>query len=79
MTTASGFILIPTKKTSEVDVMKPIRDFIADAYTDLKPADYEYALSEFSKLRSSVIVKLSEKTESSLEVLSRYDGLRFTY
>jgi hypothetical protein len=68
---ATGFITIPTKRTSEVDIIKPIRDFICYVYTDLKPSDYEYALAEFGKLRSSVVTKLSDKTDSALEVLCR--------
>ena len=69
---SSGFITIPTKKTSEVDLIRPIREFISDVYTDLRPTDYEYSLVEFSKLRSSVVAKLSEKSESSLDILCRY-------
>ena len=70
---ASTFLPIPVKKTSDVDLVKPIRAFIVDAYTDLKPADYNNALIEFNKLRSMFVAKLSEKpTEGSLELLYRF-------
>ena len=69
---STGFITIPTKKTWEVDVIKPIRDFIADVYTDLTPSDYHHSLVEFGKLRSKVITKLSEKSELALDTLCWY-------
>lgn len=65
------FLGVPVKRTWEVDLATPLRQFIATTY---EKADSEYAnaaVVEFNKLRSSVIAKSQDKHESALEVLYR--------
>lgn len=65
------FLGVPMKRTWEVDLAGPLRQFIAVTY---EKADSEYsnaAVTEFNKLRNSVIAKSGDKHDSALEVLYR--------
>lgn len=68
-------LVVPLKKPSEVDVVKPLKNLIQSAYsssaTNESAADYSEAISEFSKLRNTAIWKAFEKYESSLEMIYR--------
>ncbi|XP_012936236.1 programmed cell death 6-interacting protein [Aplysia californica] len=68
----ASFIAVPLKKTYEVDFVKPLRTFIQNTFTQADPDDYNQALSEFNKLRTTMITKSVDKHESALEVLYRY-------
>ncbi|KAK7092226.1 programmed cell death 6-interacting protein-like isoform X2 [Littorina saxatilis] len=65
-------LAIPLKKTYEVDLVKPLRNFIQNTFTQANPDDYNGALTEFNKLRNAMITKSVDKHESALEVLYRY-------
>ena len=65
------YLSVPLKQTNDVDLISPLRQFIKDTYTSINADDYESALQEFSKLRSSMIAKSADKHESALEVLYR--------
>ena len=65
------YISVPLKKTWEVDLEKPLRNFISNTYNDANPEDYNPAITEFQKLRANVISKWADKHESALEVVYR--------
>ena len=65
------FLAVPTKKTWEVDLTKPLKNFIASTYNNVNADEYSQALSEFNKLRQSMIAKSVDRHESALEVLYR--------
>ncbi|XP_025081539.1 programmed cell death 6-interacting protein-like isoform X2 [Pomacea canaliculata] len=65
-------LAIPLKKTYEVDLIKPLRNFIQSTFTQADPEYYNHALQEFNKLRNLMITKSVDKHESALEVLCRY-------
>lgn len=67
----SELLVVPFKKPSEVDVVKPLQNLIVSAYASSSstPVDYSEAVSEFNKLRNSSVWKVYEKYESSLEVI----------
>ncbi|KAK7480996.1 hypothetical protein BaRGS_00027811 [Batillaria attramentaria] len=65
-------LAIPLKKTYEIDLIKPLRNFIQSTFTQANPEDYNNALTEFNKLRNTMITKSVDKHESALEVLCRY-------
>ena len=67
----STFIQVPVKRTWDVDVTRPIRAFMMDAYTDLQPRDYTVPVGEFNKLRSNFVAKLSDKSEATLDLMYR--------
>lgn len=66
------YLAVPLKKTYEVELVKPLKNFIKATYTSINSDDYEQALKEFAKLRASMIAKSSDKHESALAVLCRF-------
>jgi len=65
------FLPVPLKQAYEVDVIKPIRNFIQNTFSSANPDEYNTAISEFSKLRNLTITKSVDKHESALDVLYR--------
>ena len=70
---------VPTKRTWEVDLLKPLKSFISDTYSGPDSDDLDQALNEFNKLRNSTISKANDKHESSLEVLYRYSDSNIVF
>lgn len=74
------YVAVPLKKTWEVDLVKPLRSFIAETYGGGGPCsspgdgddDHSAALTEFNRLRNNAIAKSVDKHDSALEVLYRY-------
>ncbi|XP_053469013.1 programmed cell death 6-interacting protein isoform X1 [Ictalurus furcatus] len=67
------FISVPLKKSSEVDLVKPLSKFIATAYpAGEEQTEYLRAVDELNKLRKSALGRPLDKHESSLEILLRY-------
>lgn len=66
------FLAVPLKQTQEVELIKPLRSFIQNTFSQVEPDDYNHALNEFSKLRNLMIAKSVDKHESALEVLYRF-------
>lgn len=66
------FLAVPLKQTQEVELIKPLRSFIQNTFSQVEPGDYNHALNEFSKLRNLMIAKSVDKHESALEVLYRF-------
>ncbi|XP_075976463.1 programmed cell death 6-interacting protein-like protein AliX isoform X2 [Anticarsia gemmatalis] len=68
-------LFVPFKKSSDVDIVKPLRNLIQSTYnTSEHNEDYTEALNELSRLRANAVWKVFEK--SSLEVIySYYDQL----
>lgn len=71
----SELLVVPLKKSSEVDVVKPLKNLIQSSYSgnDANAVDHSEAVNEFSKLRNTAIWKAFEKYESSIEILYGYD------
>ncbi|XP_029445481.1 programmed cell death 6-interacting protein isoform X2 [Rhinatrema bivittatum] len=69
----TAFISVPLKKSSEVDLSKPLAKFINMTYpAGDEQAEYCRAADELNKLRKSAVGRPMDKHESSLEVLLRY-------
>ena len=68
------FLAVPLKQTQEVELIKPLRSFIQNTFTQAEPDEYNQALNEFSKLRNLMIAKSVDKHESALEILYRWVG-----
>uniref|UniRef100_A0A8B9RI23 Programmed cell death 6 interacting protein n=1 Tax=Astyanax mexicanus TaxID=7994 RepID=A0A8B9RI23_ASTMX len=67
------FISVPLKKSSEVDLVKPLSKFVGSAYpAGEEQAEYLRAVEELNKLRKSALGRPLDKHESSLEILLRY-------
>ncbi|KAM8759193.1 programmed cell death 6-interacting protein isoform 2-T2 [Rhynchonycteris naso] len=70
----SSFISVPPKKTSEVDLAKPLVKFIQQTYPSggEEQAQYCRAAEELSKLRRAALGRPLDKHEGALETLLRY-------
>ena len=65
------YLSIPSKKTYEVDINKPLNAYIGRAFKDYKSSDYQPAVREFNKLRSTIVNKALERTENALDLYKR--------
>ncbi|KAJ8334818.1 hypothetical protein SKAU_G00404570 [Synaphobranchus kaupii] len=67
------FISVPLKKSSEVDLVKPLSKFVTATYpAGEDQTEYLRAVEELNKLRKSALGRPLDKHESSLEILLRY-------
>lgn len=69
----ASFVAVPLKKTSEVDLVKPLKNLIASYYSSSdEPVDFNEAIEAFNKMRSNSTSKgLDYKHESSVELLEK--------
>ncbi|XP_047025964.1 programmed cell death 6-interacting protein isoform X1 [Helicoverpa zea] len=68
---AAELLFVPFKKSSDVDIVKPLRNLINSTYnTGDHHEDYTEALNELSRLRANAIWKVFEKT--SLDIIYNY-------
>ncbi|XP_065147130.1 programmed cell death 6-interacting protein isoform X1 [Paramisgurnus dabryanus] len=67
------FISVPLKKSSDVDLVKPLSKFVTSSYPPgEEQTEYLRAVEELNKLRKSAVGRPLDKHESSLEILLRY-------
>uniref|UniRef100_A0A672RN19 Programmed cell death 6-interacting protein-like n=1 Tax=Sinocyclocheilus grahami TaxID=75366 RepID=A0A672RN19_SINGR len=67
------FISVPLKKSSEVDLVKPLSKFVTSTYPPgEEQTESLRAVEELNKLRKSALGRPLDKHESSLEILLRY-------
>uniref|UniRef100_A0A3Q3EV25 Programmed cell death 6-interacting protein n=1 Tax=Kryptolebias marmoratus TaxID=37003 RepID=A0A3Q3EV25_KRYMA len=67
------FISVPLKKSSEVDLVKPLSKFVTATYPPgEEQAEHLRAVEELNKLRKNALGRPLDKHESSLEILLRY-------
>ncbi|XP_072303611.1 programmed cell death 6-interacting protein isoform X2 [Eucyclogobius newberryi] len=67
------FISVPLKKSSEVDLVKPLSKFVTATYQGSEEqGEYLRAVDELNKLRKSALGRPLDKHDSSLEILLRY-------
>lgn len=68
----ANFIAIPLKKTSEIDLIKPLKNvFSSFCVAADQPVNYDEALSELNKLRMNSTWRTLDKHENSLDVMTR--------
>ena len=69
----AGYIAVPLKKPSEVDLVKPLKRFIETVYVSKGESVDQFLtpLNEFNKLRTNAISKSLDRHESGLEALYR--------
>lgn len=68
---AMNYLPFSTKSTSEVDFIKPLRNFIKATFPDTNSEDYERDLIEFHRLRLHAIGKFNDKHESAIEAVGK--------
>lgn len=69
---AVNYLAFPPKSTSEVDLVKPLRNFIKETFPDTSPDDYEKALKDFHRMRNQAVAKFNDKHESAIEAVGKY-------
>ncbi|XP_038665795.1 programmed cell death 6-interacting protein isoform X3 [Scyliorhinus canicula] len=70
---ATTFVSVPVKKSSEVDMAKPLSKFIQATYpSGDTQAEYIRAAEELNSLRKNALGRPLDKHDSSLEILLRY-------
>ena len=55
---SAQFLCAPVKRTWEVDLTRPLGAFIAAAYQNIRPEEYNQALTELQKIRNHYITKV---------------------
>ncbi|XP_076336080.1 programmed cell death 6-interacting protein-like isoform X2 [Tachypleus tridentatus] len=69
----ANFIALPLKKTSEVDLVQPLKSVIASYFSTAdEPVDCNEALKELNKLRMNSTWRTLDKNENSLQTMCRY-------
>lgn len=69
----ADILAVPLKKTSEVDLIKPLKNVIALRFSTAdNPEDFGEAIVELNKLRNNANIRALDKQESSLEILARF-------
>lgn len=69
----SDILSVPLKKTSEIDLVKPLKNLIALRFSTAdNPENFNDAISELNKLRSLACVRAMDKNEAAIEVIARY-------
>lgn len=67
------YLAVPLKKTSEVDLVKPLANVISTYYSTAdEQSNYNEALTELNKLRMNATWRTLDKHESSLDIMYRY-------
>uniref|UniRef100_A0A0K0E1K5 BRO1 domain-containing protein n=1 Tax=Strongyloides stercoralis TaxID=6248 RepID=A0A0K0E1K5_STRER len=68
------FIQIPLKSTNEVDLVKPLKNFVKTFYklNDDQKNEIHEAINELNKLRSKACCQGVEKSQAVLDLLLRY-------
>lgn len=68
---------IPMKSTVDVDMVQPLKNLILSAYDKLDSQEFTPKLEELNRLRKQSVCKALDRSETSMECLSRYfDQLR---
>lgn len=67
----AAFISVPLKKSSEVDLVKPLSKHVTASYSGEEQTEYVRAVEELNKLRRNALGRPLDKHDSSLEILLR--------
>lgn len=68
----ADILSVPLKKTSDIDLVKPLKNLIALRFSTAdNPENFNDAIVELNKLRSLACVRALDKNESSLEICAR--------
>ncbi|KAG1648906.1 Programmed cell death 6-interacting protein [Nymphon striatum] len=69
----ANFVTVPLKKTSEVNLAKPLKNAIPANYSTAEnPVSCEDAVDQLDKLRNNAVCRPLDKHENSLDIINRY-------
>ncbi|XP_071493136.1 programmed cell death 6-interacting protein-like [Diadema antillarum] len=67
------FLAVPLKNSSEVELQRPLQNFIKNTYSDLPEGeDFSQQLKEFSKQRTNTVCRKLDKHANSIDLLGKY-------
>lgn len=68
----ADILSVPLKKTSDVDLVKPLKNLIALRFSTAdNPENFSSAITEMNKLRTLACIRAMDKHEASIEVCAR--------
>lgn len=70
---SQSLLAVPPKATKSVDFAQQFSRFIVNNYDDT-PAKYQEAISELNSLRESTVVRIPDKHETGLDLITRQGG-----
>lgn len=68
---SQSFLAVPSKPTKSVEFEKSFLRFIGNNYDDT-PSRYAECVKEFTMLRESTVVRIPDKHETGLDLITRY-------
>ena len=70
----ADILSVPTKKTSEVDLVKPFKNLISLRFSSAENPENSMseAISEFHKLRNNATLRALDKNETSIDTIAKY-------
>ena len=74
---SQSFFSVPSKVTKSVDFEKVFLRFIASNFDEDTPSRYAEPIREFSNLRESTVVKVPDKHETGLDLITRWVASRY--
>ena len=67
---AQYLLSVPSKATKSVEFVGPFNRFVGNNY-DEQPSRYQDAISEFQGLREATVVKIPDRHETGLDLITR--------
>ncbi|XP_011665500.1 programmed cell death 6-interacting protein isoform X2 [Strongylocentrotus purpuratus] len=69
----ANFLAVPPKSSSEVELQRPLQNFIKNTYSDSGEGDdFSQQVKEFSKQRTNAVCRKLDKHANSLDMLAKY-------
>ncbi|XP_071789061.1 programmed cell death 6-interacting protein-like isoform X4 [Asterias amurensis] len=65
-------LAVPLKNSAELDLVRPLKNFIKNTFGDEGSDDYSSQLDELHRLRNNAVCRKLDKHNTSLETLARY-------
>ena len=76
----SAILSVPLKKTSEIDLVKPLKNLIALRFSTAdNPENFNDAISELNKLRSLACMRAMDKNETAVDTMAKHVLLMILY
>ena len=70
-TKMATMLAVPLKNSAELDLVRPLKNFIKNTFGDEGSDDYSSQLDELHRLRNNAVCRKLDKHNTSLETLAR--------
>ena len=68
---ASAMLAVPLKNSAELDLVRPLKNFIKNTFGEEGDDNYSSQLDELHRLRNNAVCRKLDKHNTSLETLAR--------